>query len=399
MESGITREQITYLEGYKYAGADNSLSLRFFLKPFIYDPLVNYVFPRKLAPNVITVLGVLAVSLVYLVSVFVHPNFGDSDGTTDPGALPWFSLLGGIALFIYQTADNTDGAHARNISCCSQIGDFLDHAGDQMAFLLTTLGLASVYQLGGTLWSAAMMMSILWAGFTSQWETLHREKLILWYLNGCMEGLLMGMGFYMLGAFFPGLMSSPVPIPDVIAHLIPFGLGNITYGQASAMIATSGGVSLGPSYCLWTVLTDIGPRAYLSAITQFIPYVVANVLIIVLYFVDRELCATYPHAWLALYGFVIIYIVQNLVLRRLLGPTRPFTIIQPITVLGIIPVVLGAVNSYLRPIELEIRRNVAVAAAIVATVLFIWRFLLSAQQLADGLKKPLWTTMLKKKAE
>ncbi len=102
----------------------NELENVYIFNPF-WDFIANNCYPDWLAPNVITLLG-LIVPMVSLVAVaYLFPTL--------TGVFPpWLLALNAFALFWYSTLDATDGKQARRTDNCSPLGQILDHNLDQL---------------------------------------------------------------------------------------------------------------------------------------------------------------------------------------------------------------------------------------------------------------------------
>lgn len=95
----LTSKNRDALRAYKYKGGDNSYIYRHCLSPWA-EYCVSFV-PPSVAPNLITLAGLLfSVSSLVLTVVF-NPNLEDGPR--------WLYLYTAGALFIYQTLDNMDG--------------------------------------------------------------------------------------------------------------------------------------------------------------------------------------------------------------------------------------------------------------------------------------------------
>jgi ethanolaminephosphotransferase len=103
-------------------------------------------YPVWLAPNMITTVGYLC-SITGLGLVVWHsPNL---DGRSPA----WVQLACAVLLWIYQTADGSDGPQARRMRCGSALGELYDHGVDALvtsfiwAICLETAGLGLPYML------------------------------------------------------------------------------------------------------------------------------------------------------------------------------------------------------------------------------------------------------------
>lgn len=87
--------------------------------PF-WEFIANHFFPDWLAPNAITLIGLIVPMITLLVLDCLFP--------TMTGVIPtWLAALCVFANFWYQTLDATDGKQARRTGNCSPLGQILDH--------------------------------------------------------------------------------------------------------------------------------------------------------------------------------------------------------------------------------------------------------------------------------
>ena len=187
---------------YEYKGVDHSFIYRYILSPFA-QLLVDTLTPHWLAPNLITLTGLIFMILAYLITAFYYisnPTLDDIDEDFSTHAqraiVPnWVFAFNAAAMLIYQTLDNMDGKQARKTHSSSPLGLLFDHGCDAINSMM-----------GSQLWIAAMAISVTThpvATFTcvmgpmvlfyiSTWEEYHSGVLILPWFNGPTEGLLLG---------------------------------------------------------------------------------------------------------------------------------------------------------------------------------------------------------------
>ena len=180
------------LKEYRYHGGDHSLIYKHVLTP-MNNALIGY-FPWWLAPNTITVAGLLLVFLSHLVSLHYSPRL--------EGAAPaWALVLYAACLFAYQTLDNLDGKQARRTGSASPLGLLFDHGCDALNVTVSTLTLCSAIQTGATWKSGVMWWSTASVFYFTTWEELNTNYLNLPIVNGPTEGLLMNVGIYLWTAY------------------------------------------------------------------------------------------------------------------------------------------------------------------------------------------------------
>ncbi|KAL3906392.1 MAG: hypothetical protein SGPRY_010565, partial [Prymnesium sp.] len=138
---------------YRYIPPSLSLLERLYLEAF-WDLLAARVYPSWLAPNVITLLGVMcdvaAFSLAAYHSVALRGE-----------APSWVYATNGLLLLAYQSFDGSDGKQARRTRSGSALGEFMDHGLDALviglicAFTVDAMGFGwCSVELWGTVFGA-----------------------------------------------------------------------------------------------------------------------------------------------------------------------------------------------------------------------------------------------------
>lgn len=189
----IPQSSLPHLKEYKYQSEDRSVLTKYVLKPF-WLKFVN-VFPLSMAPNMVTLSGLLFIVVADLLSLWYDPTY--------EAALPrWLYLLHGLSVFLYQTFDACDGIHARRTGQSSPLGELFDHCCDSMNTTLMTIQFASVSGMGNGWLIFLTQFSALCNFYLSTWEEYHTHKLFLAEISGPVEGLLMISGVFILTALF-----------------------------------------------------------------------------------------------------------------------------------------------------------------------------------------------------
>ena len=111
---GLNAENIRAIKEYKYNGGDSSLVYQYVLSPFA-QMLVNNFVPLSVAPNVITLSGLLLTLVCSILHIILNPDLKDCP--------PWLCLFSGFCIFGYQTLDNMDGKQARRTGSSSALGN------------------------------------------------------------------------------------------------------------------------------------------------------------------------------------------------------------------------------------------------------------------------------------
>jgi phosphatidylglycerophosphate synthase len=115
----------TAVLAYKYVSPNLSLFERLFLNQF-WEKFV-IVYPRWLAPNIISCCGGMCCLFMYFLSAYLSPS--NSGLNPKEYSMLWYGLFG-FLLFAYQTLDGTDGKQARRTKSGSALGELMDHGVD-----------------------------------------------------------------------------------------------------------------------------------------------------------------------------------------------------------------------------------------------------------------------------
>ena len=112
------------LKSYKYSGTDLSLTYKYVLSPFAQFCVDKFT-PLTIAPNTITLLGLLGMLASYCVMWWYCPTLEeavDQEKGTDNLDVPrWIFLFNCLMMIFYQTMDNMDGKQARRTGECRSI--------------------------------------------------------------------------------------------------------------------------------------------------------------------------------------------------------------------------------------------------------------------------------------
>ncbi|GJQ13650.1 hypothetical protein GpartN1_g5441.t1 [Galdieria partita] len=188
----FTEEQLEALHRYKNFGEDHSLLYRYVLS-HLYNMAVHLL-PKRLAPNLITFIGLLFALFSHGVVMYYCPDF-------DCDAPRVVYLIASASLFIYMLLDNLDGRQARRTNSSSPLGHLFDHGCDALNVTISGLTFAAVIRLGRSLWA----VFIIWVYgmlpfFFATLEEFFTGALVLRQFNGPNEGLILMQLFYLLTA-------------------------------------------------------------------------------------------------------------------------------------------------------------------------------------------------------
>jgi len=168
-----------------------------------YWNAVVELLPTTLAPNMVTLLGFVAILVnVIVLTIFVP----DMDGK-DPS---WVYYSFAAGLWFYSTMDNIDGKQARRTKTSSPLGELFDHGIDSLNCTLASLLETAALGLGTSKTGAFMALLPCLPMFFSTWETYHTHTLYLGHFNGPTEGLLIACIMMIIsGASGPAVWATP----------------------------------------------------------------------------------------------------------------------------------------------------------------------------------------------
>ncbi|KAL4721060.1 hypothetical protein ACJJTC_007013 [Scirpophaga incertulas] len=130
--------QLKRLNEHKYSCTSASI-LDAWLQPW-WCWLVSKT-PLWLAPNLITILGLIVNIVTTLILVWYSPDARQN--------LPWWACtLCALGVFIYQSLDAIDGKQARRTNTQSPLGELFDHGCDSISTVFIALGACIAVKLG-----------------------------------------------------------------------------------------------------------------------------------------------------------------------------------------------------------------------------------------------------------
>ncbi|CCE86766.1 Piso0_005276 [Millerozyma farinosa CBS 7064] len=235
----IEQSSFSNLRLYKYSSEDHSVISKYVLKKW-WNNFVK-IFPLSMAPNVITLLGLVFILVDLAVVFYYDPQLN----ATSPR---WCYFFYAFGLFMYQTFDGCDGCHARRTQQSGPLGELFDHSVDAINTTLSVIVFASVFKLGYSWLLLLAQFASLCNFYTSTWEEYHTHTLYLSQFSGPVEGILIIIALYVFtGVVGPDIWQSsfqldleifgvnrPVEVPLNLLYQV-FGLCALYFNIASAM--------------------------------------------------------------------------------------------------------------------------------------------------------------------
>ncbi|KKK21692.1 hypothetical protein AOCH_003116, partial [Aspergillus ochraceoroseus] len=313
----IRQHQLSNLKDYRYAGVDLSLTSRYVLKPF-YNKFVIKFFPMSMAPNAITLTGLVFVLINFLTVLWYNP-------TLDQDCPAWVYASCAVGLFLYQTFDGVDGIQARRTKQSGPLGELFDHSVDACNTALGVLVFSAIMNLGQSWATVLTLFGSTMTFYVQTWDMYYTQVLTLGIISGPVEGVLtlcvvFGFTAYIGGGSFwhrPMLETFGIPKLEFIPQQVydmPFTQWYLIYGAFVLFFATGSSIAhvmkvrkdrgkdpiqplcgLLPLVCTWIFvpaylyLNPIILENYLVPFTLYIGLVNA-------YAVGRMICAHLVHA-------------------------------------------------------------------------------------------------------
>ncbi|CAH0721388.1 unnamed protein product, partial [Brenthis ino] len=134
----LNAAQLKRLSEHKYSCTSASI-LDAWLQPW-WCWLVSKT-PLWLAPNLITILGLIVNIVTTLILVWYSP-----DARQEPPR--WACALCALGVFVYQSLDAIDGKQARRTGSQSPLGELFDHGCDSISTVFIALGACIAVKLG-----------------------------------------------------------------------------------------------------------------------------------------------------------------------------------------------------------------------------------------------------------
>lgn len=303
MKQFLTPEEVQSLKQHKYNGKDDSLLIKYVLSHF-WNWIVEKL-PLTLAPNLITLYGMIPQILTFLLTMSFSYTLEDTI------VYDWIPILNGLSLLWYQTMDNLDGKQARRTGSSSPLGQFFDHGCDAITGVLEMIKVCAVLDYGVTpkTFYVIFLMSL---GFVfTTWEEFVTHKFYLGYINAPGEGLFFLAILQIVIGFFPEIV--PFLQADWIFisfYVVPFFITTLTI------------------FCSVIRHLLANPKDSLKALIGLVPTAISSALI---------LCSFYKHKdeltpYLAIYSGLLIQFGAQILIVTLIVSRSPSKLFHPVLV-------------------------------------------------------------------
>ncbi|XP_015181819.1 PREDICTED: cholinephosphotransferase 1 isoform X5 [Polistes dominula] len=266
-EKLLSPGQLKRLSEHKYSCTTNSL-LDAFLQPW-WDWLVSKV-PLWLAPNLITVLGLIVNIVTTLILVYYSPD-------AKVEAPRWACFLCALGLFIYQSLDAIDGKQARRTGTSTPLGELFDHGCDSISTVFVALSACIAVQLGYyPTWMFFQCFCAMTLFYCAHWQTYVSGSLRFGKVD-VTEAQFTIIAIHLISAIF-GPRVWMMEIPYIDGFLLKYLIGVMTVVCALAnlysifsVIFTGGVGKNGSTVAGTSVLSPIIPFSFV-VVPAFIIY-------------------------------------------------------------------------------------------------------------------------------
>ncbi|RCI05140.1 hypothetical protein CU098_013317 [Rhizopus stolonifer] len=216
-------QQIENLRLYKYAAVDKSPVSKYILKPY-WDFAIT-LFPRWIAPNLITLIGLFFMIFNVIIICIWSPNL-------DTEAPNWINFSFALGLWLYSTFDNVDGRQARRTKTSSPLGELFDHGCDAVNCTYVALLQAAALGLGHSPLAAGLLFITIAGFYLSTAEEYYTGVLYLGYVNGPTEGIIVTcLAFIWSGIFGVASWQTPVNQVPWLAWLTTILAADMTFAD------------------------------------------------------------------------------------------------------------------------------------------------------------------------
>jgi len=181
-----------------------------------------------MAPNLVTLLGLIALAGAYLSIIFY-------DLTMIKPLPNWTYLAIAIRIYIFQTLDAIDGKQARRTNSSSPLGQLFDHGCDSISWIIYNLSIISFLGIGLSFKSVLILYSSMNTFYVFNMVEYYTS--IFLYTVGVIDGtsaqfiiiLLNTIAFIYGGPVFNIILSQTLTfIPDVIPRDFLSGIESLT---------------------------------------------------------------------------------------------------------------------------------------------------------------------------
>ncbi|XP_045118391.1 cholinephosphotransferase 1-like isoform X2 [Portunus trituberculatus] len=257
----LSETQLRRLEEHRYSCASTSLM----------DPLMQKWWcwlveqcPLTLAPNLITITGLIINIITSLVLCYYSPDAKQE--------VPrWACFMCAFGLFVYQSLDAIDGKQARRTGTSSPLGELFDHGCDSLSTVFVSLGVCCSVRLG-TLpyWMFFQCMMAVTLFYCAHWQTYVSGTLRFGMVD-VTEAQFGVMAIHLISVIFGSdFWSLEVPVLWRPLKCVPTMIGVVAaivalYNNFKIILVERGAGRNGSTVAGTSVLSPVVPLIYILA--------------------------------------------------------------------------------------------------------------------------------------
>ncbi|XP_033343856.1 cholinephosphotransferase 1 isoform X7 [Bombus vosnesenskii] len=300
-EKLLSPGQLKRLSEHKYSCTTNSL-LDGFLQPW-WDWLVSKV-PLWLAPNLITIVGLIVNIATTLILVYYSPD-------AKIEAPRWACFLCALGLFIYQSLDAIDGKQARRTGTSTPLGELFDHGCDSISTVFIALSACIAVQLGYyPTWMFFQCFCAMTLFYCAHWQTYVSGSLRFGKVDVTEAQFTIIMIHLISAIFGPQVWMIELPYTGTEVKVFPLwaavGIA-ILLAQSSISVILAGGVGKNGSTVAGT-----------SVLSPIIPFSFVVVPAFIIYRKSAEhVYENHPALYILAFGMVAAKVTNRLVVAHM----------------------------------------------------------------------------------
>jgi len=183
------------IKSFQYHGKDDSIFYEYVMSPFC-QWVVDNILPEKLAPNMITLIGLSFIAIPHVLIMTFYP-----DEKSIPHRL--FYLMSALGTLLYSIFDNLDGKQARKRAQASPLGMLFDHGCDSLNSFLNAMIIARLFLISRELQGIAVAL-VACAFYFATLEQYFTDYFYLPRVNSVNEGIMFLVFIKLLAFVFGG---------------------------------------------------------------------------------------------------------------------------------------------------------------------------------------------------
>ncbi|XP_075972335.1 choline/ethanolaminephosphotransferase 1 bbc isoform X6 [Anticarsia gemmatalis] len=296
----LNAAQLKRLSEHKYSCTSASI-LDAWLQPW-WCWLVSKT-PLWLAPNLITILGLIVNIVTTLILVWYSP-----DARQDPPR--WSCALCALGVFIYQSLDAIDGKQARRTGSQSPLGELFDHGCDSISTVFIALGACIAVKLGEyPTWMFFQCFSAMTLFYCAHWQAYVTGTLKMGRID-VTEAQYSIMGIHLVSAILgPSFWATQVG-------------GGFELRYSLALVAVAGVFITGGALSAAIVTGGVGKNGSTVAGTSILSPVIPFSLVVVPAFIifqksESNVYQHHPSLYIMAFGMVAAKVTNRLVVAHM----------------------------------------------------------------------------------